>query len=128
MHVAFDSTAIFVEVKVIVVDEGVRDGNKRDIACEATVVPPIGIQGGHAVRLAGIIYSDHGKVFAGVQRCSYIAIKRSIAAFMFAGLDTVDPDDALVVRCTNMEEGFVMGNGLEVEVALIPEQAFVVEE
>src|SRR5271170_1109602 len=50
------------EIKGFVVDEGVGDFDDGDVAREATVVPPVALDGRDVVEGAGVVYGDHDEV------------------------------------------------------------------
>ena len=63
-----------------------------------------------------------------MQHGGNFAIERSEAAFVIADAFLVDPDMRAVVGCADMQEGARARFGLRVEVALVPDDALVVEE
>src|SRR5579871_1741729 len=113
---------------VVVVDElrGKRD--QGDIAGKAAVVEPVDANGGDAVDFAGGVYRDDDEVASGFEGIGDFAVEGGEAAFVVADTLLIDPDKRLIVGSADVEEGARVGFGLEVEVALIPDDSFVAEE
>ncbi len=106
----------------------VRDFDEGDVAREAAVVPPVGLEGGDAVGDAGVVDGEDDEVFAVLEDAGDVAVEGSEAALVLADLFGVDPDEGAVVGGAEVEEGAGAGFGGVLEVALIPDGAFVVEE
>jgi hypothetical protein len=107
-------------VEVIVVDELRGDFDERDVAGEAAVVPPIGLESRDAVGDASVIDGEDYEVFTVFDDAGDVAVERSEAAFVFADFFGVDPDEGAVVGSTEVEEGAGVGFGGVFEVTLIP--------
>ena len=116
------------EVGVIVVDKMGGDLDEGDIAREAAVVVPVVVEGGDAVDEAGGVDGDDDEVAAGVEDLGGFAIEGGEAALVVAQALAVHPDVRTVVGGPYVEEGAGAGLGVEVEVALVPDNAFVAEE
>src|SRR5207248_8337227 len=116
------------QVNVIVVDEFLRQGDERDVACEAAVIEPIDSDGGDAVHLAGRVHSNDDEVVARLQNSCDFAIKGSESAFVIADALLVDPDERLVIGCAYMQKSACIGARLVGEVALVPDDSFVTEQ
>ena len=106
----------------------VRDFDERDVAREPAVVPPIGLECWDAVGDAGVVDGENNEVFSVFEDAGDVAVEGSEAAFVLAGFFGVDPDEGAVVGGAEVEEGACVGLGGVLEVALVPDGAFVVEE
>ena len=113
------------EMKIVVVDEAGGDFDECDVAGEAAVVEPVGLEGGNAFGQAGRVYSDDDEVIAVVEQVGGVAVVGGEAALVLAGEFAVDPDEAAIVGRADVEEGALVRLLLVGEVALIPEWAFV---
>ncbi len=102
--------------------------DEGDVAGEAAVVPPVGLQGGDAVGDAGVVDGEDDEVFAVLEDAGDLAVEGSEAAFVLADFFGVDPDEGAVVGGAEVEEGAGVGLGGVLEVLLVPDGAFVVEE
>ncbi len=116
------------EVDVVVVDELHRESDEGDIAGEAAVVEPVDADGGDAVDQASGVDGDDDEVGAGLEGGGDFTVERGESALVVADALLVYPDEGLVVCRTDVEEGARVGFGLEVEVALVPDDAFETEE
>lgn len=116
------------EVDVIVVDERGGHSDERDVSSEAPVVVPVVADRGDAVDQARCVNRDDDEVEAWVKDCRNFAIERRESAFVIANPLLVDPNMRPVVGCTNMKKRARAGLGLRVEVALVPDYAFVAEK
>jgi len=116
------------EVKIIVVDELLRNFDEGDVAGEAAVVPPVSLEGGNAVGDACVIDGEDDEVFAVFEDAGDLAIEGREAALVLADFFGVNPDEGAVVGGADVEEGAGVGLGGVFEAALIPDGAFVVEE
>src|SRR5271168_5101876 len=129
MDVTFDGLAVgSAEVKVVIIDETVGNGDDGDVSGEAAVVPPIGLQRGDAVGDAGIVDGDDGEVTAGMEDAGDLAVEGREAAFVVADVLAVDEEVGAIVGGPDVEEGARAGFRSVVEVVLIPEHALVVVE
>ena len=118
VNVAFDEGVVgAAEVEVIVVDDVGWEFDEGDVAGEAAVVPPVGLQGGDAVGDAGVVDGEDDEVFAVFEDAGDLAVEGSEAAFVLANLFGVDPDEAAVVGCAEVEKGAGVGFGGVLEVA-----------
>ncbi len=112
VDVAFDEVVVgAAEVEVIVVDELLREFDEGDVAGEAAVVPPVGLQGGDAVGDAGVVDGEDDEVFAVLEDAGDLAVEGSEAAFVLADFFGVDPDEGAVVGGAEVEEGAGVGFG-----------------
>jgi hypothetical protein len=116
------------KMDVVVVDEGSGHGDEGDVAGKAAVVEPVDTDRGYAIYKASGVDGDDDEVRAGMEHCGNFAIERRVAALVVADALLVDPDVRAVVGRADVEEGAGAGFGLGVEVPLVPENAFVVEE
>ena len=129
VDVAFDEGVVgAAEVQVVVVDELRGDLDEGDVAGEAAVVPPIGLEGGDAVGDAGVVDGEDDEVVAVLEDAGEFAVERGEAALVLADFLGVDPDESAVVGGADVEEGAGAGFGGVLEVALVPDGAFVIEE
>ena len=128
MHPAFDRRTARIELQIIVVDETLRHLHKRHIAGEPAIVIPIRIQSRNTVGLPGIVYRDNGEVLPRMQQFGDFAIEWSVAAFVFAYRLSVDRKNGFIVCRANMKENSAMLARLVVEVPLIPDHPFVIEQ
>ena len=106
----------------------VGDGDEGDVAGEAAVVPPVGLEGGDAVGDAGVVDGDDNEVVAVFEDAGDVAVEGGEAALVLADFLGVDPDEGAVVGGADVEEGAGVGFGGVVEVLFVPDGAFVVEE
>ena len=113
---------------VVVVDEGFRNRDEGDVTSEATVVEPVDANGRNAVDHAGGVDRDDYEVGARMQHGGGFTVEWRKAALVIADAFLIDPYMGTVVGRADVEEGACAGGGLEVEVALIPDHTFVVEE
>ena len=122
VDVAFDEGVIgAAEVEVVVVDVLGGDFDEGDVAVEAAVVPPIGLEGGDAVGDAGVVDGEDDEVFAVFEDAGDVAVEGGEAAFMLADFFGVDPDEGAVVGGAEVEEGAGVGFGGVLEVLLVPD-------
>ncbi len=113
VDVAFDEIVIrAAEVKVVVVDELRWDFDEGDVASEASVVPPVGLERGDAVGDAGVVDGDDDEVFSVFKDAGDVAVEGCEAALVFADFFGVDPDEGAVVGGAEVEEGFLRDVGL----------------
>ena len=118
VDVAFDERVVgAAEVEVVVVDELGGDFDEGDVAGEAAVVPPVGLEGGDAVGDAGVVDGEDDEVLAVFEDAGDVAVKGGEAAFVLADFFGVDPDEGAVVGGADVEEGAGVGFGGVVEVA-----------
>ena len=116
------------EVKIVIVDKAGGDFDESDVAGDATIVEPVGLQGGNAIGQSCGIDCDDDEVVAIMEEVSGVAIVGSEAALVLAGVLAVDPDVTAVVGSADVEEGALACFFLISEVALIPERTFIVKE
>ena len=128
VHAALNGGAVAIQMQIVVVDVLCRNVDQGDVAREAAVVPPIRVEGRNAIGEARVIDGDHNEVLARMKAGRDVAVKIGKAAFVAAGLLPVDPGDGLVVGRPDVKKCLVARGWLVGEVALIPKQAFVVEE
>ena len=129
MHVAFDEVVVgAAEVEVVVVDELRGDFDEGDVAGEAAVVPPVGLEGWDAVGDAGVVDGEDDEVFSVFEDAGDVAVEGSEAAFVLADFLGVDPDEGAVVGRADVEEGAGVWFSGVLEVLLVPDRAFVIEE
>lgn len=122
-----ESSVVF-EVNVVVVDELLRQCEQRDVASETAVVEPVDSDGRNAIDLARGVDGDDDEVAAGLQDRGHLAVEWRVAALVIADALLIDPDKGLVVGRTDVEEGAGAGPGLEVKVALVPDDALEAKE
>ena len=116
------------QVNVIVVDEFLRQGDERDVACEAAVIEPIDSDGRDAIHLPARVDSDDDEVVARLQDCCDFTIERSVSAFVIADALLIDPDERVVIGCAYMQKDARIGARFVSEVALVPDNSFVTEQ
>src|ERR1700761_7818472 len=116
------------QMYVVIVDERLGDSDERDVTSEATVIEPVDADGRNAVDEPSGVHGDDDEVGPPVDDGCDFAIEWRVAAFVITDALLVDPNVGTVVGCTDVEEGAGTSFGLCVEVSLVPEDAFVVEE
>ena len=116
------------EVDVVVVDEGLGNSDEGDVASDTAVVEPVDANRRNAVDQAGGVDRDDYEVGARMKHSGGFTVERRKAPLVVADAFLVDPYMRTVVGRADMEEGAGSGAGLEIEVALIPDHALVVEE
>ena len=116
------------QMYVVIVDEGRGDGDEGNVTSKSAVIEPVDTDGGNAIDQPSRVHGDDDEVGSGVEDGSDLAIERRVAAFVIADPLLVHPNVRTVIGCTDVEEGAGTSFGLCVEVSLVPEDAFVVEE
>jgi len=81
-----------------------------------------------AVGLARIVDRNDDEVFPSVQLLGGFTVEGGESPLVIAYVLPVDPDQCFIVGRAYMQKGSVMGLGLIVEIALVPDHTFVVEE
>ena len=99
-----------------------------DVAGDAAVVVPVGLEGGDAVGEAGAVDEDDEAVVTGFGGGGDVAVEGGEASLVLTDEMAVDPCLGAVVGCADVEEGVGVGLRGEGDVALVPERAFVEEE
>ena len=93
MHVAFNLIAgAAFQLQGVIIDVALRHIDEVNLASEAAVVPPIGLQRRHRVSAAGVIYGDDDEIASRLQRCGHIAVEWSEAALVVAHMHVVHKD------------------------------------
>jgi hypothetical protein len=129
MDITFDQVVVgAAEMQIVIVDELRWNFDERDVASKAAIVPPVGLQGGNAVGDTGVVDGEDDEVAAVFEGTGNIAIEWSEAAFVLTDFLGVNPDESTVVGGADVEESAGLGPGSVLEVLLIPNGAFVVEE
>ena len=115
-------------MEAVVVDELGGEFDEGDVAGEAAVVPPVGLEGGNAVGDASVVDGEDDEVFSVFEDAGEFTVEGGVAALVLADFFGVDPDEGAVVGCADVEEGSGVGFGGVFEVLLVPNGAFVIEE
>ena len=116
------------ELKRVVVNVGVGEFDQGDGAGDATVIPPVGLDGGNAVDGALVIDGGDDEVVSIFHDTGDLAVERREAAFVIADMLVIDEDVSGVIDRAEVDEEVRVRLRVVLEVALIPEQAFEVEE
>ena len=134
MNVASEFSVVWLEcgavgkVDIVVVDESTWHGYKRNVAGEAAIVEPVDADGGNAIDEPSGVDGDDDEVGARMQDGGDFAVKGRVAALVIADAFLVDPNVGAVIGRADVEETAGARLGLRLEVALIPDDALVVEE
>jgi hypothetical protein len=115
-------------VYVVIVDECLGHGDERNVARKAAVVEPVDADGWNAIDEPRGIDGNNYEVGAGMQHRGHFAVEGGVSALMVADALLVHPNVRAVVGCADVEKRARARLGLNVEVALVPENAFEVEE
>src|ERR1700685_2550333 len=106
---------------IVLVYESLRHLNQRYRSMQPAIIPPIRLERGNVIFVAGVIHRSHDKVRACVHLLCYLAVKRGVAALVLANLLAVDPEPRTIVSRAYVEKHSCVLLRLVGEVALIPD-------
>jgi hypothetical protein len=124
LHLHLDA----IEPDAVVAGERLGHLDEQHVAREAAVVPPVRVEGGHAVASARGVHAHHHDVLALVQGRRHLEIEGREAPHVAADRFAVDPDLRLVVRRPEVEERPPPCGRVGLEAALVPDGALVEQE
>ena len=118
---------------VVVLDVNGRHLHQLHIAGDAAVVPPVEDQRGHILGVALVVHLHDDRVLTLLQHLCDIEVEGCESADVMPGLLAVHPYAAVVVRCPEVEQGFVSALnetiiGFNIETLLEPHGALVEEQ
>src|ERR1039458_5891185 len=116
------------QMQIVLVNECIGNFNKRYLARQAAVIPPIGLKRGDVVFVARVVYSSHYKILARMYSRCYIAVEACISTLVLAGLLPIDPEIRAIVSGAYVQKDTRMFLGLVTEIALIPDRSLIEEE
>ena len=116
------------QLQRVVVDKRFGRLDQRHIARQTTVIPPVGIQRGHAIPLPLIVDVDHHEIVAVVHQAGDLAVERSESALVFASFLPVHEHAEPHSWRRRREGTYGCWLALILEVLLVPDRAFVEEQ
>src|SRR5208337_3965569 len=126
MHPAFDFISrSALEMKIEFINVAVWHFDKRDLAGQAAVVPPVRLQRGYAVREPGAVHGDDGEVISVSKGLRDFAIESGKTSFVFADRAAIDPEIGAIICCSNVQEDALTRSLVVLKILLVPERPFV---
>src|ERR1035441_8532796 len=113
------------QLDAVILHEGGRHVNDADGGGEPAVVPPIGHDGGDEFLLALVVHLDDEDVALLADLAGDFELEGREAAFVLADLDAVEEDHGAIIGRAEPDEDAVSGLDGAIEIALIPDGAFV---
>jgi len=110
MHPAIDFISrSSLQMKIEFIDVAVWNFDERDFAGQATIIPPVRLQCGHAIREPGAVHGDDGKVISISKGLRDFAIESCKASFVFADGVAIDPEIGAIICRSNVQEDALAG-------------------
>ena len=114
------------QMHIVLIDKCLRNLDQRHLARQPAIIPPIGLQRGHAVVVARIIHGCYHKVTSRMNRRRNFAIEAGVPSLVLANLHAVHPEPRLIVGRAHMQKDPRMLFGLVSEILLVPDGPLIV--